>query len=74
LKKHELPGSDQIMAELIKVEGETLWSEIHKLINCVWSKEELPNRWKESIIIPVYKNGSNTGSNNYCGTLLLSNS
>jgi hypothetical protein len=28
---------------------------IHKLINCIWINEELPQQWKKSIIIPVYK-------------------
>jgi hypothetical protein len=32
-----------------------LLSAIHKLINSVWNKEELSDRWKESIIVPVYK-------------------
>jgi len=32
-----------------------LCSEIHKLIKSVWNKEELPQQWKESIIIPIYK-------------------
>jgi hypothetical protein len=32
LKKYKLPDSDQILAELIQVRGETLRSEIHKLI------------------------------------------
>jgi hypothetical protein len=33
LKKYKSPGSDQIPAELIQAGGETLQSEIHKLIN-----------------------------------------
>jgi hypothetical protein len=37
-----LPGSVQILAELIQGGGETLQSEIRKLINSTWSKEELP--------------------------------
>jgi hypothetical protein len=32
-----------------------LLSAIHKLINSVWNKEELPDQWKESIIVPVHK-------------------
>jgi hypothetical protein len=27
-------------------------------VNSIWSKEELPDQWKESIIAPVYKNCS----------------
>jgi hypothetical protein len=43
LKKYKLPGSDQIPAELIQAGGEILLSEIHKLVNSVWNKEELPD-------------------------------
>jgi hypothetical protein len=50
-----VPGSDQIPAELIQAGGESLHSEIHKLIMLVWNKEELPHQWKESIVVPVHK-------------------
>jgi hypothetical protein len=55
LKKYKSPGSDKIPAELIQAGGETLRSELHKRINSIWNKEELPDQWKESIIIPIYK-------------------
>jgi hypothetical protein len=42
LKKYKLPSSDQIPAGLIQAGGETLLSAIHKLINSIWNKEELP--------------------------------
>jgi hypothetical protein len=45
--------------------GETLQSEIHKLINCIWSKEELPDQWNESIIVLIYKKGDKTDCSNY---------
>jgi hypothetical protein len=60
LKKYKSPGSDQIPAELIEAGGEILLSEIHKLINSVWNKEELPGQWKESIIVPIHKKGDKT--------------
>jgi hypothetical protein len=46
LKRHKSPGIDQIPAEMIKAGGRTILSEIHKLINSIWNKEELPERWK----------------------------
>jgi hypothetical protein len=58
LEKYKSPGSDQIPAELIQAGGDR--SAIHKLINSVWNKEELPDHWKESIIVPVHKNGDKT--------------
>jgi hypothetical protein len=43
LKRYKSPGFDQIPAELIQTGGETLRSEIHKLIKLIWNKEELPH-------------------------------
>jgi hypothetical protein len=44
LKKHKSPGGDQIPAELIQVGGKMLMSAIHKFINSIWNKEELPDQ------------------------------
>jgi hypothetical protein len=54
LKRHKLPGIDQIPVDLIKAGGKTIRYEIHKLIISIWNKEELPKEWKESIIVPIY--------------------
>jgi hypothetical protein len=74
LKCYKSPGSDEIPAELIQAGGEKLCSEIHKLINFIWNKEELPDRTKEFIILLVYKNGDKTDCSNYRGISLLSTS
>jgi hypothetical protein len=74
LKKYKSPGSDQILAELIQAGGEILLSVIYRLINSVWNKVELPDQWKESIIVPIHKKGDKTDCNNYCGISLLSTS
>lgn len=42
LKNYASPGINQIVAKLIQARGETLQSEIHKTINSIWNKEELP--------------------------------
>jgi len=60
LKKYKLLHTDQTL-ELIKARCITLHSEIHKLINCIWNKEELPKQWKESITVPIYKKGEVSG-------------
>jgi hypothetical protein len=60
LKKYKSPGNDEIPAELIQTGGETFVPVIHKLITSIWNKEELPDQWKESIIVPVHKMGDRT--------------
>jgi hypothetical protein len=72
LKKYKSSGCDQIPAELIQGGGEILLSVIHKLLNSVWNKDKLPDQRKESIIVPVHKNGDKTDCNNYHGISLLS--
>jgi len=54
LKSNKSPGIDQIPVELTKAGGRTIRYEIHKLIISIWNKEELPEEWKELIIVPLY--------------------
>jgi hypothetical protein len=65
LKSHKSPGIDQIPAELIKAGGRTIRCAIHKVIISIWNKEDLPEEWKESIIVPIHKKGDKIDSNNY---------
>jgi hypothetical protein len=39
-----------------------------------WNKEELPDQWKESIIVPIHKKSDKADCNNYRGISLLSTS
>ena len=48
LKRHKSQCTEQIPTELIKVGERKIRSEIHKLINSVCNKEELPEELKES--------------------------
>ena len=66
-------GIYQIPAELIKAGGRTICCAIHKLIISTWNKEELPEEWKGSIIVPIHKKGDKTDCNNYRGISLLPN-
>ena len=40
-------------------------SENSKFINSVWIKEELPEQWKESVILPFYKKNNETDCRHY---------
>jgi len=71
LKSHKSPGIDQIRTELIKAGGRKIYLEIHILIIYIWKREKLPEEWKESIIVPIHKNGDKTDCNNYRGISFL---
>jgi hypothetical protein len=40
----------------------------------IWNKEELPHHWKESIVVPIHKEGDKTDCSNYRGISSLSTS
>jgi len=60
LKRNKTQGTDQTPAELFKVVCWTIRYEIHKLIKSIWNKEDWPERWKESMIEPIYKKSDKT--------------
>jgi hypothetical protein len=71
LRSHKVPDIDQIPTKLIKVGGRKIHYEIHKLIISIWNKEELPEEWKESIIVFIYKKGDTKDCSNYRCTSLM---
>jgi hypothetical protein len=73
LKRYKSVGVDLIPAEPIQAGGETLRSEIHKLIKLIWNKE-LPHPWIESVGVPIHKKGDKTDCSNCRGISLLSTS
>jgi hypothetical protein len=73
LKRYKSSGTDWIPTELIKAGGETLCSDTHKFICSIWNKEELPQQWKESIVVPIHKKGNNTDCNKISKNLSLIN-
>jgi hypothetical protein len=40
-------------------------SEIHKLTNSIWNKEEMPEEWKELITVTIYNKADKTDCSNY---------
>jgi hypothetical protein len=65
LKRYKSHSTDQILSELIKAGGETLFPEIQKLVCSIWNKEELPQQLKECIIVQICRKGDKTDCSNY---------
>ena len=72
LKSNKSPGIDQILAELIKAGDRTIGYEIHKLIS-VWNTVQIPEEWKEYIIVPIYKKGDKEDCSNYSDIITTAN-
>jgi len=71
LKSYKSQGTDQIPAEFIKAGSRIIRYEIRTLIISIWNKEELPEEWKESIIVPICKRSDKTDCSNCRGTSVL---
>jgi hypothetical protein len=71
LKNHKKSSTEGIPVELIKAGRKIIRCEIHKLIISIWNKNELPEKWKESLIVPIYKKGDKTDCIYYRGISLL---
>ena len=72
LRRNKSPVINQIPVELLKQGVEQFALEIHKLIYSIWNKEELPEEWKESFIVPLCQKGDKTDYSNYRGISLVS--
>lgn len=55
IKRHKSRSTDPIQAEVIKAGHMAIYYDICKLINSIWNQEKLPGKWKELIIVPIYK-------------------
>ena len=71
LKRLNSPGIDHIPAVLIKAGGRTLRYETNTLNNSICLKQELPEQWKDLIIVPMYEMGNKTDCRNYIAISLL---
>ena len=72
IKRPKSPGIDQIPAKLFESGSRTIHSEIHKLVNSVSNKEELPEECNKLFVVRIYKKGDKTDCNNYRDMSILS--
>lgn len=48
MKNNKAPEGDGITAEVLKVEGQSVAKQVHKLITKIWEAENTPKEWKEA--------------------------
>ena len=68
LKNNKAPGTDGIVAELIKNGGARLEGEIHQIVTEAWDSESMPCDWN---LGPIYKKGDRLNCNNYRSITVL---
>jgi hypothetical protein len=72
LKRHKSPGIDQIPAQLIKAEGRTIRSEIHKLIISIWNRRNCLRSGRSQSLYLFIRRVIKTEYSNYRSISLLS--
>ena len=50
--------------------GNKLLNRIYELVRQIWEEEKIPEEWKETIIVPIYKKGDRDRCENYRGIAL----
>ena len=74
LKNGKAPGVDMISAEEIVASGKEGEQALFSLCRRIWQKEEFPDEWKQSVILPIHKKKDKLICDNYRGISLLCHS
>ena len=73
MKTRKAVGSDEIPIEVWKCLGEFGIKWLTKLFNKIWQSNKMPDEWKKSTLVPLYKNKSDIQYySNYRGIKLIS--
>jgi len=73
LSSGKSPGTDAIPAEIYKEGGEALSNKLLQLFELIWSKENIPQDFKDASIVHLYKRkGNQQVCDNHRGISLLS--
>ena len=72
IKNNRTGGSDGLVGELLKYGGSGMIHLLHRLFEVVWSEELVPPKWREGLIVNLFKKGDREDPGNYRGITLLS--
>ena len=65
LMNNKAPGVDEISAEMLKHDKETVAEQLAELFNMIWQDLKVPEDWKKGVIIKLPKKGSLKDCNNH---------
>ena len=69
MKRHKAPGLSRLVAEMIQATGDIRIQRILDLCNGIVKEGSIPEDWKSSVVLPIYKGSVECGS--YRGIKLL---
>ena len=72
LNNRKAAGADQIVNEFMKYGGEGMLTMMVMLYNWIWKNEYAPKRWREGVVVNLFKKGDKADPGNYRGITLLS--
>ena len=72
LKSGKAAGPDNIPAEAIKIDAATSVEILNHLFEKIWEEDQIPEDWKEGLMIKLPKKGDLHDCKNYRGIMLLS--
>ena len=72
LKSGKATGLDSISVEELKADPETTITKLHRIFEMIWERDEVPQDWKESLIVKIPKKGDLSKCGNWRGISLLS--
>ena len=71
LQCHKAAGADEKVNDFMKFGGKGMIQLMVLLYNWVWKNEYTPRRWREGVVVNLFKKGDKTGPGNYRGITLL---
>lgn len=71
MKLEKAVGIDSIPMEAWRYGGNVIKNGLIKVIRKIWKTGNIPEKWKQSIVVPLYKRGDTENVENYRGISLL---
>lgn len=72
LQSGKAAAGDGIQGELLRHGGPSVVNYLHSTLVVVWAQKEIPQQWKDAVIVPLDKKGDRSLVDNYRGISLLS--
>lgn len=72
LKDGKAMGTDEILGEAWRYEGEEVEKWVWRINNDVWKGRGWPERWKEGLVVPIVKKGEGEKVEDYRGITIMS--